>query len=87
MIANFLLLNFWLAPIGVLRADLTAGKIYSISPATRSYLARLQEPLLIRGYFSAQTHPLLAPLVPQIRDLLKEYEVAGKGRVKVEFIA
>ncbi|MGE4560386.1 MAG: DUF4350 domain-containing protein [Desulfobulbus sp.] len=86
LIANFLLLNFWLAPIGVLRTDLTAGKIYSISPATKSYLARLQEPLLIRGYFSAQTHPLLAPLVPQIRDLLREYEVAGKGRVKVEFV-
>ncbi len=86
LIANFLLINLWLAPIGLLRADLTAGKIYSISPATRSYLGRLQEPLLIRGYFSAQTHPLLAPLVPQLRDLLREYEVAGNGRVKVEFV-
>lgn len=86
LVVNFLLINFWLAPIGRLRADLTAGKIYSISPATRAYLGRLQEPLLIRGYFSAQTHPLLAPLVPQLRDLLREYEVAGNGRVKVEFI-
>ena len=84
--ANFLLVNFWLAPIGTLRADLTSGRIYSISPATRSYLDRLQEPMLIRGYFSAQTHPLLAPLQPQLRDLLREYEVAGKGRVKVEFV-
>ncbi len=83
---NFVLINFWMAPIGVLRADLTAGHIYSISPATRSYLERLQEPLLIRGYFSAQTHPLLAPLVPQLRDLLREYEVAGKGKVRVEFV-
>jgi ABC-2 type transport system permease protein len=83
---NFLLINLWLAPLGDLRADLTAGRIYSISPATRSYLDRLQEPLLIRGYFSAQTHPLLAPLQPQLRDLLREYEVAGKGRVKVEFV-
>ena len=84
--ANFFLLNLWLAPLNLLRADLTAGSIYSISPATRSYLARLQEPLLIRGYFSAQTHPLLAPLAPQLRDLLREYEVAGQGRVKVEFV-
>lgn len=83
---NFLLASFWLAPIGTLRVDLTAGRIYSISPATRSYLGRLQEPLLIRGYFSAQTHPLLAPLVPRLRDLLSEYEVAGRGRVKVEFV-
>ncbi len=83
---NFLLVNLWMAPLGDLRTDLTAGRIYSISPATRSYLDRLQEPLLIRGYFSAQTHPLLAPLQPQLRDLLREYEVAGKGRVKVEFV-
>jgi len=86
LVANFFVLNFWLAPIGVLRTDLTANQIYSISPATKSYLSRLQEPLLIRGYFSAKTHPLLAPLVPQIRDLLEEYGVAGKGKVKVEFI-
>lgn len=86
LVLNCLLANLWLAPIGVLRADLTEGRMYSISPATRSYLGRLQEPLLIRGYFSAQTHPLLAPLQPQLRDLLREYEVAGQGRVKVEFV-
>ncbi|HZV20737.1 MAG TPA: Gldg family protein, partial [Hyphomicrobiales bacterium] len=60
--------------------------IYSISSETRSYLRQLQEPLLIRGYFSAQTHPLLAPLVPRLRDLLKEYEIAGRGRVRAEFV-
>jgi len=42
--------------------------------------------LLIRGYFSAKTHPLLSPLVPQMRDLINEYRVAGNGRVRVEFI-
>lgn len=86
LIVNFLLVNIWLAPISSLRADLTEGRIYSISSATRSYLERLQEPLLIRGYFSAQTHPLLAPLQPQLRDLLREYEVAGGGKVRVEFV-
>jgi ABC-2 type transport system permease protein len=84
--ANFLAVNLWLAPVGWMRTDMTQGNIYSISEATRSYLSQLREPLLIRGYFSAQTHPLLAPLVPRLRDLLKEYAVAGKGRVRVEFI-
>src|SRR3546814_13083449 len=32
------------------------------------------------------THPLLAPLVPRLRDLMAEYEVAGAGRVRVEFV-
>nr|WP_320013066.1 Gldg family protein [uncultured Desulfobulbus sp.] len=86
LIANFILISFWLAPIVGLRSDLSSGRMYTLSAATKSYLARLQEPLLIRGYFSAQTHPLLAPLVPQIRDLLEEYAVAGKGKVKVEFV-
>jgi ABC-2 type transport system permease protein len=86
IIANFLVANFWLAGIGVLRSDMTHGNIYSISEATRSYLSQLKEPLLIRGYFSAQTHPLLAPLVPRIRDLMQEYAIAGGGKVRVEFI-
>ncbi|HEU18504.1 MAG TPA: ABC transporter permease [Deltaproteobacteria bacterium] len=86
LIANFLAANLWLAPVGQARVDITSGTIYSISDATRSYLARLHEPLLIRGYFSARTHPLLAPLVPRLHDLLKEYALAGSGRVRVEFI-
>jgi len=84
--ANLLAANLWLHQIGWVRADITQGRIYSISEATRNYLAQLREPLLIRGYFSARTHPLLAPLVPQIRDLVREYEIAGAGKVRVEFI-
>ncbi len=86
LVANALLANLWLAPLTKLRVDVTEGQIYSISDATRGYLKQLQEPLLIRGYFSAKTHPYLAPLEPQLRDLLKEYEVEGEGRIKVEFI-
>ncbi len=85
-IANFMAANLWLAPINQARVDMTAGQQFSISEATRGYLAQLQEPMLIRGYFSAQTHPLLAPLVPRLRDLLQEYAIAGEGRLRVEFI-
>ncbi|MGD9984481.1 MAG: Gldg family protein [Porticoccaceae bacterium] len=85
-VANFVAANLWLAPIGWARADITHGKLYSLSEATRAQLAQVREPLLIRGYFSAKTHPLLAPLVPQIKNLLEEYAVAGGSRVRVEFI-
>ncbi|MEE8290162.1 MAG: Gldg family protein, partial [Candidatus Tectomicrobia bacterium] len=83
---NFLAVNLWLAPVGWVRADITAGRMYSISDTTRGYLGQLKEPLLIRGYFSAKTHPLLAPLVPRLRDLLEEYAVASGGHVRVEFV-
>ena len=86
LVANLLLANAWLGQLTALRMDVTEGRIYSISDATRTYLAQLKEPLLIRGYFSSKTHPLLAPLVPQMRDLLTEFEVAGDGRVRVEII-
>jgi ABC-2 type transport system permease protein len=85
-VANLIAGDLWLGQLTWARADLTSGNIYSISDETHSYLQQLQEPLLIRGYFSAQTHPLLAPLAPRLRDLLKEYEIAGGGRVRVEFI-
>lgn len=86
LLVNVLLVNIWLAPLDRLRLDLTNGGLYSISEPTHNFLEQLQEPLLIRGYFSARTHPLLAPLVPQLQDLMKEYAVAGGGKVRVEFV-
>lgn len=86
LVLNALGANIWLGQINHLRVDATQGNQYSISSATRHYLNQLQEPLLIRGYFSSKTHPLLSPLVPQLRDLIKEYEIESKGRVRVEFI-
>lgn len=83
---NALAANLWLGQLNSLRIDMTRGNQYSISDATNGYLNQLQEPLLIRGYFSNKTHPLLAPLVPQLRDLIKEYEIAGDGNVRAEFI-
>lgn len=83
---NFAAANFWLQPINWARVDITRDHTYSLSGATRDTLVELREPLLIRGYFSAKTHPLLAPLVPQIRDLMQEYAVAAKGHARVEFI-
>ena len=86
VLINALGANLWLGQLHHLRVDATEGNQYSISPATEHYLAQLQEPLLMRGYFSGKTHPLLAPLVPQLRDLMKEYEIESKGQVRVEFI-
>ncbi len=86
LVANLLIANFWLSEFTGLRWDMTRGNIYSISTTSKNTLQQLREPLLIRGYFSAKTHPLLAPLVPQLKDLLKEYEIAGQGKVRVEFI-
>src|SRR5690606_13453374 len=86
LVANAIGANLWPGQITALRVDATEGNQYSTSEATGGYLNQLQEPLLLRGYFSAKTHPLLAPLVPQLRDLMEEYAIAGRGSVRVEFV-
>jgi ABC-2 type transport system permease protein len=83
---NALALNLWMTPIAAARVDLTENNEYSLSPVTEKILDSLDQPLVIRGYFSEKTHPLLAPLIPQIRDLLAEYKVMGGGKVRVEFV-
>jgi ABC-2 type transport system permease protein len=83
---NALVLNIWLQPLHGARLDITAQRQFSLSATTRDMVSNLQEPLLIRGYFSENTHPLLSPLVPRIEDMLREYEIAGDGMLQVEMI-
>ena len=83
---NLVALNVWLFPFSRARLDLTEQREYSLSPPTTDLLSNLPEPLLIRGYFSEKTHPLLAPLVPRIRDMLEEYRIASNGQVVIEII-
>lgn len=83
---NLLAFNLLIAPASAARLDLTEHGDYSLSDVTRQLVAGLQEPLLIRGYFSEESHPLLAPLVPRIKDTLREYELAASGKLELEFI-
>ena len=83
---NLIALNIWIFPLSGIRIDMTEQNEYSLSPATTNLLNGLQEPLLIRGYFSERTHPLLAPLGPRIRDTLEEYRIASGGQVQIEVI-
>lgn len=83
---NLLAFNLLIAPVSAARFDLTQNSEYSLSDATKDLLGGLREPLLIRGYFSEQSHPLLAPLAPRIRDTLREYELAANGMMELELI-
>ncbi|WP_428268536.1 Gldg family protein [Haliangium sp.] len=83
---NALALNLWLQPVTAARVDLTEDNMYSLSEPTEKLLASLDEPLILRGYFSEETHPILVPLVPQIRNMLAEYAIAGGDMVDVQFL-
>ncbi len=86
VLGNVIAANIWLAPVASARADLTELNEYSLSPTTKHLLESLDEPLLLRAYISKKTHPLIEPLVPEIRDMLTEYGVAGGDKVRVEFV-
>ncbi len=81
---NLVAFNALLAGWSTARVDLTEDRLYSISPATKRILANLEEDVLILGFFSKRTHPKLAPLVPQIVDMLDEYRALSRGRLQVE---
>ena len=83
---NLVLLNVWMYPLQGLRVDLTQQQEFSLSQATKDLLANLQEPLTIHAYISEKTHPLLAPLVPRIRDLLREYQIASDGKITADVV-
>jgi ABC-2 type transport system permease protein len=86
VIVNLVVVNLWLYPLSSLRLDLTAQKTYSLSSTTKNLIQGLAEPLTLRAYVSEKTHPLLAPLIPQLQDMLREYEIAGRGKVTAEVV-
>ncbi len=83
---NLVILNLWLFPLSILRVDLTSQGQFSLSGATKDLVRNLQEPLVLRAYISDRTHPLLAPLTPNIKDLMREYEIASGGKIKAEVV-
>jgi hypothetical protein len=57
-----------------------------LSRATVTVLKRLAGKTEIRGYFSERTHPMLAPLVPQLGRWLRAYERAAEGTVRLSIV-
>ena len=83
---NLIAINIWIYPLYGLRLDLTAQKEFTISQTTKDLISTIPEQLLVRAYLSEKTHPLLSPLIPQISDMLREYEIASRGMLKAEIV-
>lgn len=86
VLANVLLLNLWVEEVPGARLDLTETQQYRIESVTRQTLQHLEEELRIEALISDETHPQIAPLVPEVRDMLREYESLSGGRLRVRFI-
>lgn len=69
------------------RFDLTSSGSYSLAQPSKKLVRNLQEPVIIKAYFSSNL-PSAYTFVPRyVRDLLTEYRSASKGKLKFEFVA
>src|ERR1700685_4271926 len=70
------------------RADLTQGKIYTLSKGTIQILDGLKEPVTLRFFYSRRlgaTIPIYGTYADHVREMLEEYASVSHGKVKVEF--
>ena len=82
--------NLWVGQgLSRYRADMTSGGIYTLSDATRSVLAELDEPVTIRLFYT----PDLGTQVPtynrhhdRVRSMLQHYAELSGGKLRVSLV-
>lgn len=70
-----------------MRIDLTEEKLYTLSQGTKDLLTDLDRDVTIKFFFNSSSPDTPVPLknfARQVEDLLKEYRITSKGRVKIE---
>ena len=70
-----------------LRADLTAEGLYTLSRGSRAVLGKLDSDVVLKYYVSSSSPEMptdMKTYARQVRNLLREYERAGGGRLSLE---
>jgi ABC-2 type transport system permease protein len=68
------------------RLDLTEGKAYSISQASKKILKNLDDVINIKVYFSENLPPNLHRTVTDVKDMLSEYKAYGGKKLRVSWV-
>jgi ABC-2 type transport system permease protein len=68
-----------------LRADLTEGRVFSVTGSTRQVLQDLDDIVHIKVYFSSKLPPYMASLRRQVRDILGEYRAYAGKNLLIDF--
>ncbi len=80
--ANIIIARFFSA-----RLDLTAEHLYTLSPGTVHTLARIDEPITLRFYYSSRLGdevPAYGVYAQRVRELLEQYVAAAHGKLRLE---
>ena len=73
--------------LGTTRIDLTQNKLYTLSPGTRATLSKLDEPIVLRFYYSKKLGneiPSYGVYAQRVRELLEEYSAAANGKIQLQ---
>lgn len=84
-LAVFLLALNWTATLFYLRADFSEGRVYSISEATKRLLNSLEDPVVVKVYFSRDLPQPYATHGDYLRDLLRAYKSSAGRRFDYQF--
>ena len=69
------------------RLDLTAEHLYTLSPGTLHTLAKIDEPITLRFYYSNRLGdevPAYGVYAQRVRELLAQYVAAADGKIRLE---
>jgi ABC-type uncharacterized transport system involved in gliding motility auxiliary subunit len=69
------------------RLDLTAEHLYTLSPGTLRTLAKIDEPVTLRFYYSNRLGdevPAYGVYAERVRELLDQYVAASNGKIRLE---
>lgn len=72
----------YLAYANPARADLTEDRQYTLAPETLLTLSRLEQPVVIKGFYPAE----MQSTQEDIRPLLEEFRIHSEGKLRYEFI-
>lgn len=68
------------------RIDFTKGKIYSLSKSSKKMVKTLPDRIIINAYFTKDLPVEYAENRKYLHDLLTEYRIYSKGKIKFKFI-
>ena len=88
LLAVIIIVNFVAASV-YFRWDITEAKTYSLTDGTKKMLSDLDQDVTLKLFYSSSLRgqpSQLKAFAGRVKDLLKEYENASKGSVKVEVL-
>ena len=68
------------------RLDLTEGRVFSLSRASKRIVGELDDTFLVKAYFSKDLPAPYNTNAKFVQDMLEEYRAYGKGRFRFEFV-